>query len=317
MSSGIQGACTSAGTSTIDRYASSLHQCGRRLVAGSPGTYWVQYEALAMMRIPTFELSPPRREELDDVLQSGFTGVASYLMMPDLGHPPNAWLYTCTDQAYRLEGLCVAARRDARRALRNLRIDFVDPQTLLEHGYTAFRETRSRVGLSDGTREQFECRFETFFMSPSHCVLGAWKGDELAAFMTLVVVEDWVEIEGSFSANASRTLCPNDGLAHVVLDHFLVGRRFRTISYGLSSIQSAHQMEGLHAYKIKVGFQTIPVHRVFVLHPFLRLLANNWTLSGMKAVEKLFPHNRLMKKAGGVLNAVMADKDVLSIERPT
>jgi hypothetical protein len=126
--------------------------------------------------------------------------------------------------------------------------------------------------------------------------------------MTLVVVDDWVEIEGSFSADDSRTLCPNDGLAHFVLSHFLVTRRFNTVSYGLSSIQEAHQAEGLHNYKKKVGFDAQPVHRAFVLHPLLRPLANPLILRGARMVTKVLPQNRMIKKASGMLMTMLENR---------
>lgn len=254
-----------------------------------------------MMRVPTFALTPPSRDELRDVLRQSRSAVATYLLEPDESHPANAWLYICHNRSYCLENLGVAARRDARRAGRSLRIEFVDWPTVMAHGFRAFTETRTRVGLSDGTVKQFQSRFHQFSLNPSHCAVGAWQGDSLVAFMTLVVVDDWVEIEGSFSADGSRTLCPNDGLAHFVLSHFLVKRGFNTVSYGLSSVQDAHQAEGLHVYKKKVGFDAKPVHRAFILHPFLRPFSKPLMLHGARMVSKMLPQNRVIKKASGIL----------------
>lgn len=293
---------------TLDGYASALVRSGRRLLSGSSGTFWIRYESYAMMRVPTFALTPPSRDELHRVLRDSQSAVASYLLEPDESHPANAWLYVCHDRSYRLENLGVPGRRDARRAARSLRIEFVDWPTVMAHGFTAFSETRTRVGLSDGTVEQFQKRFHQFSLNPFHCAVGAWQDDSLVAFMTLVVVDDWVEIEGSFSADGSRTLCPNDGLAHFVLSHFLTKRHFNTVSYGLSSIQDAHQAEGLHNYKKKVGFDAQPVHRAFVLHPLLRPFANPLMLRGARMVAKVLPQNRLLKKASGMLVTLLENR---------
>lgn len=288
-------------TCTLDGYASALARSGRRLLPGLPGTFWVRYESYAMMRVPTFALTPPSGDELHDILRHSRSAVASYLLEPDESHQANACLYICNNRSYCLENLSVAGRRDARRAGRSLRIEFVDWPTVMAHGFTAFSETRTRVGLPDGTVEQFQSRFHQFSLNPFHCAVGAWQDDSLVAFMTLVVVDDWVEIEGSFSADNSRTSCPNDGLAHFVLSHFLIKRRFNTVSYGLSSIQDAQQTIGLHSYKKKVGFDAKPVHRAFVLHPLLRPFANPLILRGARMVTKMLPQNRMIKKASGVL----------------
>lgn len=286
---------------TVDAYASAVAREGTRILTGFPGTFWIRYESYAMMRIPTFVLTPPLREELQRVLRDGWIAVVTYIVQPDESHPANAWLYVCQNKSYSLENLGVAARRDGRRAGRSLRIEFLDWPTVLAHGFTAFSETRTRVGLSDGTIAHFQDRFHRFSLNPFHCAVGAWKDDALVAFMSLSIVDDWVEIEGSFSQDGSRTLCPNDGLVHFVLNHFLVKRQLNTVSYGLSSIQDAHQAEGLHTYKKKVGFEPQPVHRAFILHPLLRLFANPLTLWGVKLLSKVLPQNRLMNKANGML----------------
>lgn len=286
---------------TLGGYASALARSGRRQLPGLPGTFWIRYESYAMMRVPTFALTPPSQDELHGILRHSRSAVVSYLLEPDEFHPANACLYICNNRSYCLENLSVAGRRDARRAGRSLRIEFVDWPMVMAYGFAAFSETRTRVGLSDGTIAQFQNRFQRFSRNPFHCAVGAWQDDSLVAFMTLVVVDDWVEIEGSFSVDNSRTMCPNDGLAHFVLSHFLIERRFNTVSYGLSSIQDAHQVEGLHSYKTKVGFDAKAVHRAFVLHPLLRPFVNPLMLRGARMVSKVLPHNRLLKKANGML----------------
>jgi hypothetical protein len=177
----------------------------------------------------------------------------------------------------------------------------VELPTLLKHGFSAYQETRERVGLSDGTPEQFQKRFASFCKNPAHKVFGAWNGDILVAFVTLIVVADWVELPGSFSTNAHKHLRPNDGLLNYVLDEFLVRRGFRIVSYGLSSVQEDADLDGLHVFKKKVGFQARAVHRAFVLHPLLRPFASRLTLWGTKTALRLFPDGRWLRKASGVL----------------
>jgi hypothetical protein len=215
-------------------------------------------------------------------------------------------LYLCRDRSYDVSRLNAPGRRDARRAARMLRLAFVDWPTVLSEGGRAFADTRRRVGLSDGTPGHFRKRITRFSSNPSNVAAGAWNNNALVAFMTLTVVEDWVEIEGSFSTDEHRGMCPNDGLANFVLHHFLIERGATTVSYGLSSIQDMEPGGGLHGYKTKVGFEAKPVHRAFVLHPLLKPLAHP-ALHGIRLMRGVFPQNRMMKKAGGVLDILVSN----------
>ncbi len=290
---------------TIDDYASALVRHGTRLVPGFAGTYWACYESWALMRIPTFCLMPPSHDEVTRVLWQSRFAAASYLIPTDSSHSENACLYLCRDKSYKLENLNVAGRRDARRANRNLQICFIDWPTVLAAGFPAYRDTRGRIGLSDTTPQHFYRRMMRFSSNPSHVAVGAWKEDALAAFMTLTIVDNWVEIEGCFSDNDNRTSCPADGLVNFVLRRFLTEGTATIVSYGLSSIQEGQHGNGLHAHKMKVGFEAIPVHRAFVLHPLLRPLANRLTLHGARLVERLFPRNRPIRKASGMLACLL------------
>ena len=187
---------------SISEYADWLARSGTSVLPGTGGTYWVGYETGALVRLPTFDLSRPQPGEIQRVLWQGRVGVAAYLLSPDDQHPANAWLYVCRDRSYSVENLSKPARRDIHRSQRNLRFGLVDWPTLLAKGLEAYADTRRRVGLSDGTRNNFMRRFETFSSNPAHHVFGAWNNDALVAFMTLIIVDSWVAIEGSFSADA-------------------------------------------------------------------------------------------------------------------
>jgi hypothetical protein len=112
-----------------------------------------------MMRVPRFHLAPLAPGEARQVPWRGRVATGSYLLEPDDRHPANACLYVCTDRAYALDKLPAAMRRNVRRGLKELRIARLAPDELLAHGTQAFYDTRCRVGLSDGTPEEFRQRF--------------------------------------------------------------------------------------------------------------------------------------------------------------
>jgi hypothetical protein len=289
-------------------YAAEQVKNGSRVVPGASGTFWIRHESGGMMRVPTLHFVPPAPDELRQLFWKGRVAVATYLLAPDGQHAANAWLYVCTDRGYSLDKLAPPMRRNVRRGLRELRLAPVTPKQLLAHGVRAFCDTRRRVGLSDGTPEHFHQRFSQRAKSSGHVFLGAWKGEELAAFLSITEVDDWAEIEGCFSADALLNFRPNDTLMYRALSHYLVEQECRVVCYGSSSVQAESNAVGLHAFKTKVGFEANPVHRSFVLHPLLRPLGNRLTLLGLQTTLRLRPNECRLKKAEGILASILGER---------
>jgi hypothetical protein len=298
---------------SITEYAADRARTGFRIFPGGPGTFWIGFGFGAMMRIPIFHLVPPASDELQQVLWHGPATIASYLMEPDERHPANTWLYLCTDQTYALEKLAPAMRRNVRRGLRELRIASLTYDQLLAHGAQAFCDTRRRVGLRDGTLEEFQQRFTTRRL-PEVAILGAWKDNQLAGFLSITQVDDWADITGNFSMDDLREYRPSDTLVYSALSHYLVERKCRLVTYTMSSIEADSNAEGLHRYKKKVGFEARPVHRAFVPHPLLRPLANRLTLWGVNTALRFMPADLRLKKASGVLASMLGDTRLVEAE---
>jgi hypothetical protein len=286
---------------SIAEYAVGLARHGIPVVPDTEGTIWVRHDAGAMMRVPRFHLVPPVPREARRIPWRGRVAASSYIQEPDEHHPANACVYICADRTYGLDKLPSAMRRNVRRGTKELKVAWLTPDELLTYGATAFVDTRRRVGVSDGTTEEFAKRFGWRSQCPGHVFLGAWRDEQLAAFLSLIEVEDWVEIESCYSMDALLPWRPNDTLMYSVLFHYLREREYRLVCYGVSSIQAENNAVGLYAFKRKVGFDAPLVHRAFVLHPLLRPFANRVTLWGMNTALRVWPHGRLLKKAEGML----------------
>jgi hypothetical protein len=287
---------------SLVEYARGLANNGRRTVLGAPGTFWVRYDRVAMMRIPYFHQGAPAPGEVRRVLWQGPAALASYLLEPDDSHPANAWLYVCRDQAYGLDKLISRSRRDVRRGLREFRIGPITAEQLIAHGAQTFRDTRRRNNLKDSTPDEFRRQIVSRAKCPGHVFFGAWKDSQLAAYLSIIEVEDWAEITSSFSADAFLRFMPNDALFFYALSHYLTERACRIVSVGLSSIQSGSHKAGLHAFKTKVGFEAQPVHRAFSLHPLLRPFANRLTLWGVNTALWFTPGDLRLKRVAGILD---------------
>lgn len=292
---------------SLGQYAAELARHGIPVLPGTGKTLWVRHDAGAMMRVPRFHLGPLASVEALEVPWRGRVAAASYLVPTDNLHPANSYVYVCTDRDYALDKLPVAMRRNVRRGLKELRVAPLTPNELLTSGAQAFFDTRCRVGLSDGTAEEFNRRFSWRSRCPGHTFLGAWRGDQLAAFLSMIEVDDWMEIESCYSMNALLSFRPNDTLMYSALFHYLHERQCSVVCYGLSSIQAENNAAGLYAFKMKVGFEAQPVHRVFALHPLLRPFANRLTLRGMNTALRFWPRGRVLKKAEGMLAYVLGE----------
>jgi hypothetical protein len=297
-------------TLTINQYVRELQRAGQHALAGRGASCWRQQEVGSLMRIPTFDLSVPDSGEIRNLFLNSRTAVVSYLAEPDLRHQPNAFLYVCRDHSYSLEKLHETVRRHIRRANKTLHFSWVDKLTLQDQGFPAFRDSKLRNGLSHCTPESFRIHFCQWLDNPAHRILGAWKDDTLIAFFKVTTVEDWVEI-GAYSANEGLEFRPNNGLFDYALTYFLVEQKFSVVTYGLSSIQEQSNADSLHQFKIKIGFEAVPVHRRFILHPLLRPFANRLSLAVGHGLLKVSPGNRVLRKGVGVLaRLVNANSDV-------
>jgi hypothetical protein len=290
----------------INEYGEHLEAGGFKVVLGSKNTIWSSSERFSMQRQPVFALHPPSREETTRVFKRSHAAILSFVVKPSDVCDPNSSLYLCTDQEYSLKKLGRGARYDTSRGLNELKIKFLEQSELLKLGKQAYCDTLARAGLSVDSREPFEVRFRQPRTESRY--LGALRGDQLAAFFLVTEVDDWVSM-GGYSANEFLPLRPNNALVFYVLHHYLVETKFRVVSYGLSSIQAVSKAEGLHKFKLKMGFESVPVHRAFVFNPLLRPFVNRVSWGLVNGILKVAPNHPMLKKAEGALRMALQTYD--------
>jgi hypothetical protein len=299
---------------TLAEYVEHLRSTGFRVSLGSVGTYWVASGDRVVQRLPTHDVTTPSQSEVDIALRTTGAVIASYLVEPDDYHAANGWLYLCSDRSYTLGTLPPPMQRNVRRGIRELTIAPLEASELLRCGSQAFCDTQRRNGLDDETEMGFRRSFEAAVRRPGQAYLAAWRNDRLAAFATILRIDDWVEV-CCFSATSTLWYRPNDALMYVALSTYLPDHRCRVVSYGLSSIQAKSNAAGLHRFKRKVGFAAIPVHRAFVLHPSVRHFAHPFALTAAHTVVNgalhIRPGNLALKKAGGMLACMLGSTSMM------
>jgi|SRR5579864_9437660 len=285
-----------------DEFYKHLRAGGSKALLGSDKTLWVSHERFSMLRLPACALNVPTDEEIRNVFRHCHAAMLSYAVMPSTARPANAALYLCTDPTYSLEKLGKHARYDVRRGLKEFHIKFLEQSEVLRLGKQAYSDTLARTGLSVGHREPFECAFGR--PRPDKYYLGALRSERLAAFLQILEVDDWVCI-GGYSADEFLPLCPNNALVFHAVHHYLVEKKLRVIDYGLSSIQAVSNAEGLHRFKIKMGFEAVPVRRAFVVNPVLRPFVNRVSSALVKGMLRFSPRHPVLKKAEGALRMAL------------
>lgn len=178
-------------------------------------------ESFSAIRFPEFITSNPSENEIKRVFRELNCLIVSFCTISDVGQSTNTILYNCYDKNYNQNKLSKNVVRDIRIGQKNLTIEFVQWNEILVNGFQAFHDTRTRVGLSDGTKSNFEIRFKNFALNSGHKALATKFNNEIVAFMSLIVIEDYVIIQGSFSTDEHRKFCPNNTLADFVLNYFL------------------------------------------------------------------------------------------------
>lgn len=288
---------------SLQEYYQSLLRMNLPVIKGDGDYLWVKHERFSVIRFPEFNTSKPSKKEILSVFKNLRCLIINYTFIPSEKDYSNSHLYNSVKQNYDFQKLSKNVRRDIKSGQEKLKYGFADWNEILSDGLIAFTDTRTRVGLSDGNKRNFNKRFHQFSTNPSHKAAAAWFEGKIIAFMSLIVVEDYVIIQGSFSTNEHKKLCANNVLVDFILNYFLIENHYHIVCYGLSSIQENNQREGLHNYKIRVGFEAIPVKRVFLPHPNLKVF-HSFIRKALYILSFIFSKNRFIRKATGLFNFI-------------
>jgi hypothetical protein len=99
-----------------------------------------------------------------------------------------------------------------------------------------------------------------------------------------------------------RSLCASYALVYTVARAALRDEGARHVGYGLSSLQQESRAASLHQFKTWLGFEALPVRRVFELHPLLRPLASRPLLGLARHALVYAPDTRMSRKLRGVVD---------------
>ena len=262
---------------------------------------WINYEKYAVVRYPFFNFSSPTPEEIKTIFKKSGAAVLSY-SLPCPETEANTWWYVC--RKFDPANMKFTFAKSVKRGLKSFTVREITAEELIRCGFQAYSETRKRIGLTDYNISDFKKKYSPAVMNASNYLLGAFSGAHLAACHVVNIFNNYVEGAGVLSCNDALKDCPNDILIYTLFDEFLNKRKYSLVSYGFSSIQEKKENDGLHKFKIKCGFEAVPVKRVFVVNPKYKLFINPATENVLSMADKLFPGNRMLRKALGILRNI-------------
>lgn len=247
-------------------YLRATHQPCLLSQKGSQG--WIPHLRGELTRMPMLGVDPPSEEEIRRALGGRGIWIVSYLRVLDEQHLANCFAYVCRERSYNMQTLHQTARNKVRRGLRSFTLRVCTPQEFAEQGFAAEIETAQRHGHSP-PRPQAVRQFAESRQSPFHDIWGAWDGQNLAAWLSVLKIDDWAFIEAGGSRTEWLRLAPNNALRYIVARYYLGVENRSYVQSGVSSVQGAPNLRSLHDFKVKMGFQAVPLCRVFVPHPLL------------------------------------------------
>lgn len=272
----------------------SMYRAQGRTVVETSSCWW--YNAYGQKRVyfsfPPHRWVTPERDELDEVLRSNGAFAVRFISPPD-PDLNQSFIWTAR-KPYTIDSLSSNNRSKVRRGLKQCTIRQITFEDLASLGQTAQRDTLARLGkdmkgiVASSHMEQ----------SPAFEAWGAFYENELAAYVIILKVEDWIHIQVNRSANEFLKYYPNNALVFTITDHFLNERGYTAVSYGLEPLT---RMESLEQFKLSMGYVKEAVTQHIVFAPRLRILVNPITVRLVELSARLLKNNRRLQQLAGLL----------------
>lgn len=288
---------------TLRAYADYLKKLGQPCEISADGKQaWIPGRRGSLHRFPVECTEPVEPAMLRTLLRKRGIWLLYYSLEPGEGHPANCFDYVCRAPDYRIEDLPANARRDIRRGLRSFTVRLCMWDELAEHGFAAHVDTAARHGYAEPDPQWLADMVGRQRGTPFYEVWGAWREDgQLAAWMTVIKIDNWAIIDIARSRSEALKWCPNNAICYAATRRLLVEEGRSYVSYGGSSIQVDVNELSMHKYKIKMGYEPLRLCRVFRTRPLLRPIVTSRLMSWTwEKLAKVRPKSASLRKLAGM-----------------
>lgn len=227
------------------------------------------------------------REQSAEILARGRRGwVLRYPTTTQSGLPGGA--YVCTDPNYDLPHLAKRMRNYVRRGQEQCEVRPLDQAELTRFGLrlnmdTDQRHERMRPEFCDERR--WASTAAAVFASPGAFAMGAYTGGELASYQVGVLDGCWAYALIQMSRTDLLEAHPNHVLDFAFHRFVFAQPGIRGVSIGPVPLRVN---EGLHNYKIRMGFEVRARNTALRLHPWLAPVGTSAALAWAVARARQF-----------------------------
>jgi hypothetical protein len=211
-------------------------------------------------------------------------------------------IYVCREKAYDLSFVQPRQRTQVRRGLERCEVRAVDQPELLAQGFECNLDTMQRQKRFDsefGERRQWRRLVGAIQKCPAINAFGAFTNGRLAAYAITCREGGWFHILHQMSRRDSLDQYPNHALSYKLTRDALQDPGVRAVCYGLIGLASG---EGLHDYKLRLGYEVEPQNSVFLLHPRVeRLLTGTLAARVVGLLRRARPDSERIERIDSVL----------------
>lgn len=277
---------------------------------------WIQYPRGVLLRFPLDCTESVEREACSGVLRKRGVWLLNFLVNPNEGHPANCVHYVSRDGSYDIQKLDRQARQNVRRGLKSFDLRLCTWEEWAGRGFTAYAETEARHGY-DADPGLFQRMVDRWRSCPLYEIWGAWQGEDLAAWLTVLKVDDWAMVDLVRSRTSALPGRPNNALLYLAGRQALVEERRRYVTLGTSSLQLGADEQSMHRYKVDMGYEAVPMHRVFASRPAYRPALESRAMSWVwDRLSRTFPRSAPLRKVAGMARLLSGRGAAQVVETP-
>lgn len=281
-----------------DNFAEFLARQGHHVIR-TETCYWYDAQPRFYFYYPYHRLITPSEDELKSLLWGVPSfGVRYFTPMDHIGK--ESFMIVCEDKNYDFPSLDPkSARRETHKGLENFEIRQMDFKELATLGSSLDYDTLVRQGRATrGQEKDFRLYCSAADGLDGFEAWGAFKGNNLAAFMVTFQMEDHSTILQQGSATNYLPLYPNNALVYYVTKMKLASPEVNAVNYGPQSLDAP---ESLDKFKHRMGFRKRPMKQVFVFNPVIKPFIGSLTHKCIKLLSLSMPKSDTFRKLEGTI----------------
>jgi hypothetical protein len=270
-----------------DKIIKDWAQCFNGIMWTDNIPWFYENKLLKPLTMP-HKISNVDRKKVREIIKSKSALVAYWTDNWDLGET-EWWWTSCDDKEYDVENIeDKRGRRDVRKGIRECSVKKMIPEEFVKSTYPVYSNAYNSYkyhNLRNFSADQYR---EYIFNKSSfngYELWGAFINERLAAYASVVILDDAVLIESAKSDPELQNHCPNNALFYIITKHYLNERNKKYITNGPRTL---FHPTNINDMLIRMGYRKIYCQ----LNVELSLLAG---LIKYSRIQKLFNLIRIEK----------------------